>query len=253
MRPAPTSNRSDARAVAYVRVSTAEQVASGLGLEAQKAAIVDCARRQGFTLTQTYTDEGQSGAAPLDQRTGLLTAIEALRPNDVLMIAKLDRLSRGDVIESAVIEELVSRKHARILSAGGEGTDRDDPTAHLTRRMLQLVAGYERSLIAARTKAALAAKKARGEKIGAEPYGQSDTEKAIVATIADCRTAGFSFEATAAELTRRGFTTRRGTPWRAQYVRSLVLTLTGIRSAQTTTSRQTKATRAALAIVGRRE
>ena len=89
------------------------------------------------------------------------------------MIAKLDRLSRG-VIESAVIEELVSRKHARILSAGGEGTERNDPTAHLTRRMLQLVASYERSLIAARTKAALAAKKARGEKIGAEPYSQSD-------------------------------------------------------------------------------
>src|SRR5687767_174268 len=148
MMSAPTTSRaSESRAIAYVRVSTAEQVSSGLGLEAQKAAIADCARRQGFTLAATYADEGQSGAAPLDQRTGLLAAIEALRAGDVLMIAKLDRLSRGDVIESAVIEELVSRKRARILSAGGEGTERDDPTAHLTRRMLQLVANYEKSLI----------------------------------------------------------------------------------------------------------
>jgi DNA invertase Pin-like site-specific DNA recombinase len=67
-----------------------------------------------------------------------------------------DRLGR-DVVAVALVERLISRKGARLVSAAGEGTDSDDPTAILMRRIVDAFSEYERLLIGARTKAALRA------------------------------------------------------------------------------------------------
>ena len=79
------------RAIAYRRVSSSEQVESGLGLDAQASAIETCCTRLGLVLVQTFTDEGLSGGLPLERRAGLLAAVGALRRNDTLVIAKRDR------------------------------------------------------------------------------------------------------------------------------------------------------------------
>jgi site-specific DNA recombinase len=211
-----------ARAIGYVRVSTEQQADSGLGLEAQQASIAGAALRLGLELTRRFEDAGTSGALAIEDRPVLLDAVAALRRGDVLLVAKRDRLGR-DVIAVAMIERLIAKRGARVVSAAGEGTDSDDPTAE-----------YERALIAARTRAALAAKRRRGERVsGIIPFGyrlgadgralEGDAgEQQTLATIRLLRASGTSLRAVAAELNRQGLLTRAGASWRFEYVRSLL-------------------------------
>jgi DNA invertase Pin-like site-specific DNA recombinase len=222
------------RVIGYVRVSTEHQRDSGLGLEAQEAAIEHAAGRLRIPLLGIYRDEGLSGTLSIDARPGLADALNALRRGDVLLVAKRDRIAR-DVLVSILIEREAGKKGARIVSAAGEGTDSDDPAAVFTRRILDAVAELERAMTAARTRAALRAKRARGERAGAEPYGYRVNgdgrtlhphagEQAILRAIADCRHAGYSLRETAAELNRQGHRTRTGSAWRYEYVRSVAAT-----------------------------
>jgi len=87
------------------------------------------------------------------------------------LVAKRDRWGR-DVIAVAMIERLVAKRGARVVSAAGEDTDSDDPASLLMRRLIDSFAEYERALIAARTRAALGAKRRRGERVsGIIPFG----------------------------------------------------------------------------------
>src|SRR5262245_31428762 len=112
-----------ARAIGYLRVSTESQADSGLGLEAQRAAIDAAAMRLGLPLVQTFTDTVSGGLA-LEYRPALVAALDAIRAGDVLLVAKRDRLGR-DVLNVAMIERLVERRAARVYSAAGEGTEDD--------------------------------------------------------------------------------------------------------------------------------
>lgn len=155
-------------AVAYTRASTDKQ---DLSPEAQVAAMNAWAAREGATILSVHTDADVSGSKGLDKRPGLLAAIAALPIGGILLVAKRDRLARGDVMLVAMIESAVQRKKGRIVSAAGEGTDDDDPGSILMRRMIDAFAEYERLIIGCRTKAALAVKKRRGECVGSIPYG----------------------------------------------------------------------------------
>jgi len=240
--PAPSG-----QAIGYRRVSTDEQRESGLGLDAQAAAIATAATRHQITLRDTFTDAGLSGALPMEERPELMAALAALRPGDVLIVAKRDRLAR-DVMHAAMIEAKARDIGARILSAAGEGTESDEPTAQLMRTMIDAFAAYERLLIGVRTTAALRVKKARGERVSRHaPYGfrfTDDTptrlepeanEQAILAIMQECRAADFTLEGTARELNRLGLRTRAGTEWRQQYIRNaLIRSGPGGQSANTT-------------------
>ena len=160
--------KSNARAIGYIRVSTDQQRESGLGLEAQRAAIEETAARLHLALTSVHVDAGLSGSLAIDDRPALADVLNTVRRGDTIIVAKRDRLAR-DAFLSVLIEREVAKKGGRILSAAGEGTDRDDPSATFTRRILDAVAELERALIAARTRAALKAKRARGERAGTEP------------------------------------------------------------------------------------
>jgi DNA invertase Pin-like site-specific DNA recombinase len=157
-------------AVAYLRVSTDEQAESRAGLDAQLHAIHQHCQRAGLKLTATFSDEGVSGAAQLDKRPGLLDAVNAVTRGAVLLVAKRDRLAR-DPVACAVVERMVTKRGGRIVSAAGEGTDNDDATSILMRRIVDAFSEHERLVIAARTRAALQAKRRRGERAGNLPYG----------------------------------------------------------------------------------
>lgn len=217
---------------AYLRVSTQDQAESGSGLAAQLDACRRFARSQDAELAAEFEDKGVSGAKGLESRPGLLDAIATLNKGDVLIVAKRDRLGR-DPIKVAMIESAVARKGARIVSAAGEGTDGDDPASVLMRRMIDAFAEYERLLIGARTKAALGAKKARGERTGAVPYGYrlaSDgvhldpiaEEQKVIAEAHRLHKAGQSLRAIARELDRRGFVSRTGKTFLAEQVKRLL-------------------------------
>jgi DNA invertase Pin-like site-specific DNA recombinase len=156
-------------AVAYVRVSTETQ---DLGPDAQRAAIDRWASAQGVRVAAVHEDHGVSGGATLEKRPGLLAALDALPAHGagLLVVAKRDRLAR-DPIVAAMVEAAAQRVGARVVSAAGEG-EGDDPSAILMRRLIDAFAEYERGVIRARTKAALAVKRGRGERTsGAAPFG----------------------------------------------------------------------------------
>ena len=167
------------KAIGYLRVSTDEQAESGAGLAAQRDALERHCERLGWSLEEVHEDDGVSGKAKLHKRLGLMDAINAVGKGDVLLIAKRDRLAR-DMMSSIMLEQMVTKKGGRIVSVAGEGTDDDDPTSVLMRRMVDAFAEYERLVIAARTRAALQAKKRRGLRTGRVPYGKVLVQKSII-------------------------------------------------------------------------
>lgn len=232
------------RAVAYVRVSTDEQVDSRAGLDGQLHAIRQHCEKHGIELVATFSDEGISGAAPLDKRPGLLDAANAVERGGILIVSRRDRLSR-DPVSAAVVERMVAKRRGRIVSAAGEGTDGDDPTSVLLRRIVDAFSEHERLLIAARTRAALKAKARKGERVGPLPLGYTadkparhlrpdddaaavlvpvDDELAVVERIRAARAAGRSMRAIAAELTAAGVPTKTG---RAEWSHSTVQRVLG--------------------------
>src|SRR3954466_1761959 len=139
--------------VAYYRVSTAKQGASGLGLEAQREAVAGYLNGGNWQLAAEFT-EVESGRK--NDRPELAKGLALCRRiGATLIIAKLDRLARNVAFVSNLME------------SGVEFVAVDFPTANqLTIHILAAVAEHEREMISARTKAALAAAKARGTKLG---------------------------------------------------------------------------------------
>lgn len=215
------------KTISYRRVSTDEQSASGLGLDAQYAAIV---KYIGHEPDHDFVDEGISGACA--DRPGLLAALESLKRGDTLIVAKRDRAAR-DVFLMCWIEKECKKCGARIVSAAGEGTEDNDPASVLMRRMIDSFAEYERAIIGQRTKAAMAAKKARGESTGRVAFGfrlsadgvhiEPDAqEQEVISIVRTLNAAGYSTRAIAAELERQGHKTRSGSSWRHQYIADIL-------------------------------
>ncbi len=208
------------RVVGYIRVSTDEQ---HLGPEAQEDALRAWCASNGAELVDIHTERGMSGGAPLDKRVGLLSAVASLRELDatVLLVAKRDRLAR-DVMVAAMVERLVTKAGAELVSANGAGNGAS-PEALLMRRMVDAFAEYERALIRSRTKAALQVKKSRGQRVGQVPYGKqlaadgvhledNDLEQRILSGILSLREEGLSIRAIAGRLNLEA-APARGTKW----------------------------------------
>jgi len=146
------------RAVAYLRVSTQRQQRSGLGIEAQRAAIERFAASEGLTLISEYVEaETGKGADALDRRPQLAAALAAARAAKcVVVVSKLDRLSR----DVAFVAGLMAQRVPFIVAELGR--DADPFMLHL----FAALAEKERRLISERTRAALQAKKAAGARLG---------------------------------------------------------------------------------------
>jgi DNA invertase Pin-like site-specific DNA recombinase len=205
------------RFIAYYRVSTDRQGRSGLGLEAQRAAVVRYLAGIGGILIAEHT-EVETGRR--NDRPELQKAMAACRKHKArLVIAKLDRLSRN----VAFI--------ATLMDAGVEFVACDNPHAtRLTLHILAAVAEHEREMISARTKAALQAAKARGVRLGrnaerlapANHAAALDRADQIKGLLAELNRSGMTTREIAAELTARGITTPRGGRWHPQTVRRVM-------------------------------
>jgi DNA invertase Pin-like site-specific DNA recombinase len=220
------------RGIGYRRVSTTEQAASGLGLDAQQTAIEAAVARLGLSLVQTFTDAGLSGGLALEHRPALLAAIDGLASGDTLVTAKRDRLGR-DVLNVAMIERLVERKGARVVSAAGEGTEDDGPTSILMRQIIDAFSQYERQIIRHRTRVAMAAAKKRGQRVGCIPFGMAlgndgrtlvpnHDERAVLTEIHQLRNRGYALFSIAEDLNSRGLRNRQNRPWQANFIGQLL-------------------------------
>lgn len=221
--------------VAYYRVSTSRQGKSGLGLEAQETAVNAHVQGRRCELIASYTEVETGKKHSLDNRPALKKAVaHAKRSKAVLVVAKLDRLLR-----STVVRMLLKTSGVQFVAC-------DNPDANeLTIDILAAVAENEVREISKRTKAALAAYKARGGKLGAAlPQCNTLTQEArkrgaqaagaavkqradeAYADIADdirkmCRD-GLSLRGIASRLNLEGHTTRRGMPWNPMQVRRVL-------------------------------
>jgi DNA invertase Pin-like site-specific DNA recombinase len=211
----------EGRYIAYYRVSTAKQGRSGLGLEAQRAAVLSYLNGGDWTLLAEFT-EVESGKRA--DRPELARAMNACRlTGATLVIAKLDRLSRN----VAFLANLMEAKVDFVCC--------DNPHAtKFTIHILAAVAEHEREMISKRTQAALAqsTKKLGGYRGGPKPDGRlgaagkrakADAFAARVApTVADMRHRGLSLNQMAAGLTARSILTAEGGTWTATAVRRVL-------------------------------
>lgn len=150
--------------VAYLRVSTEEQAESGLGLAAQEAAIRAECEKRGIDLVALHADGGVSGKS-LD-RPALAAALADLDAGhgDVLMVSKLDRLSRSVHDASGLM--LRAEKAGWGLVALDLAVDTTTASGKAMAQMMSVFAELERRLIGERTKAALAVKRSQGVRLG---------------------------------------------------------------------------------------
>jgi DNA invertase Pin-like site-specific DNA recombinase len=146
------------KAVAYLRVSTQQQHRSGLGIEAQRAAVARFAEAEGIAIIREFVEaETGKGADALDRRPQLAAALAAARSAKcAVLVSKLDRLSRDVAFVSGLMAQRIPFIVAEL------GRDADPFMLHLHAALAE----KERRLISERTKAALAAKKASGAKLG---------------------------------------------------------------------------------------
>jgi DNA invertase Pin-like site-specific DNA recombinase len=192
------------QAVGYLRVSTAEQGESGLGLEAQRQAIKAACVARGWTLAAIYEDRSASGRSLA--RAGLTKALEAVESGEAegLVVAKLDRISRSVVDFASLMER--SRKRNWGLVALDLGVDTTTPSGELVANVMASVAQWERQVIGQRTKDALAVKKQQGVRLG-RPRSLDDR---VVRRIVRERKAGRPFTEIAERLNRAGVPTAQG-------------------------------------------
>ena len=213
--------------VTYIRVSTQGQGKSGLGIEAQRAALARFAEAEGFEIVAEHVEiETGKGADALDRRPVLAAALaEARRLKCAVAVAKLDRLSR----DVAFVAGLMAHKVPFVVAE--LGSDVEPFVLHL----YAALAEKERALISARTKAALAAAKERGTVLGnpqiaaAQAKGTAQTKAAaeafaakVLPLIRSAQAEGKSLRQIAAELNTRGVATARGGTWAATQVADIL-------------------------------
>jgi DNA invertase Pin-like site-specific DNA recombinase len=205
--------------VAYYRVSTDRQGQSGLGLEAQRSAVLAYLNVGSWTMIAEFTEVESGRYADRPQLAAALAACKKHKAK--LVIAKLDRLSRN----LAFI--------ATLMDSGVEFVAVDNPHANkLTVHILAAVAQHEREMISQRTRDALQAAKARGKRLG-NPNLKSARQRALEAnsTAADRfatnvqpiieqiqKSGVSSLRGVARALTARGIKTARGGEWTARMV-----------------------------------
>ncbi|MBX9920741.1 MAG: recombinase family protein [Mycolicibacterium frederiksbergense] len=199
---------------AYSRVSTEEQAESRNGLEAQRHAINAEAERRGWTL-EHFADEGVTGKVIGTELQKVLQLL-ASGQGDGLIVAKLDRLSRSIINAAHIIEQANRQGWAIVLL--DLGVDLTTAAGRMVAHNMMGFAQYERELISERTKAGLAAKKARNEPIGRPRLAKPGVVRRIVMD----RNAGLSFAKIATALEIEGILSPAGRPnWQSSTVRRI--------------------------------
>ncbi len=214
--------------VSYLRVSTIKQGRSGLGLEAQRAAVETFLDGGRWKIIEEFV-ETESGKR--DDRPALQRALTSCRIHDAtLLIAKSDRLSRDAAF-------LLNLQKAGVRFVACDMPEADNFTVGI----FALLAQKERELISSRTREALAAAKRRGVKLGGDrgnlpsvarqgtaASAQIRSRKAhkraddLMQIIAPLMGAGRSMSAIAAALNERGIPTARGCGWQPTQVSRVI-------------------------------
>ncbi len=220
--------------VGYVRVSTVEQATEGMSLEAQESRIRAWCEAQAGELIEIVRDEGVSGTKLLAERPGgrkVAHLLDLRRPNaNAVVVVRMDRLGRDAAEQIALLKRFRSGKVGLVAIA----QQIDLATPH-GRAMAQIGAVFnelERALIAERTKEALSELRSQGRAWNHAPFGWNaangmleldPAEQETLTRARMLRADGLGYLKIAGQLNEEGHPTKRGGPWQAASVRSVLL------------------------------
>jgi DNA invertase Pin-like site-specific DNA recombinase len=207
-------------ALAYIRVSTAEQATDGASLSAQTQALTEAGAARGWDV-EVVADEGFSGKDL--RRPGLVQALERLDAGeaDALMVVRIDRVSRS-VADFAGLLARARRRGWRMVLLN-PSLDTEDSSGKFTAHILAAVAEYERDLIGARTREGMAQRRAEGVHVG-RPRALPIS---VVQRIVDERASGFKLREIAERLTGDGVVTARGSgAWSTSTIQGVLASTT---------------------------
>jgi DNA invertase Pin-like site-specific DNA recombinase len=218
-------------AVLYTRVSTTEQADSGLGLAAQREWLADEAKRRDRPQVKWVTDEGVSGGVDAADRPALGPALDGMGPGDVLVVTKLDRLSRSLHDFTGLLRR--SEREGWGVVCLDPQIDTTTPNGLLVVHVLMAVSQWECETIGQRIREGLAQSEKRlGRKPGLPPVGAAARPPAPVpsrveAMVRDARSEGLSQRAIADRLNGYEIPSLRGGRWHRESVRRLLVRLEG--------------------------
>ncbi len=204
-------------ALGHVRVSTTEQAESGAGLAAQHDAIQQACEVRGWTLGAIHEDAGASGRNLM--RPGLRRAVDCLESGKakVLVVSKLDRLSRSLVDFASLMER--SREQGWELAALDVGVDTSTPQGEMVANVMATFAQFERRIIGLRTREALQARRAAGVRLGRPPVVTVEAVNQLLRL----RRSGMTLRAIAAHMESLGVPAPHGGQvWHPNTIRRLV-------------------------------
>lgn len=206
----------------YIRVSTDDQA---LGLEAQRGAIL-----AKYPEAIIEADQGVSGADPV--RPAFAKIMERLTKGDTIVVVRRDRLAR-DTMLAIMFDRTVARIGARLVSLDGASLNENEPSTILMARVVDAVAEFFLANLRANTRAALAARKAQGRRVGSVPFGfnlgeggrlvANPSEQQAIAAAKRMRKRGKSLREIAAALGKQGITNKAGKPLAAQSVKQMLV------------------------------
>lgn len=218
------------KSIAYIRVSTEEQVREGISLEAQEDKVKKYADLHNLNLTEIIRDEGKSGKDL--NREGIQKVITQCKDRSVdhLIVYKMDRLTRRTLDLLTLVEEVFKPNNIEFHSI----TERVDTSTAQGKFFLTIIGAMsqmERDLISERTKEALRYKKSKGEPVGSPPLGflaedkklsRVDREFEIVGYIKKLKRKRLSLGKIARRLNQENIPTKRGGRWHPATVKYIL-------------------------------
>ena len=212
------------KAIGYIRVSTEQQADEGISLAAQRAKITAWCELNDYELVAIYEDAGISGKT-VSKRPQLQAALAGMKKGMALVVYSLSRLARSTKNCIEIADELKSTG-SDLVSL----TEKIDTSSAMGEFFFTLIAALgqmERKVIGERTKAALAHKKAIGEKYAPVPFGYKEINKRLevvkheadlVAEIFSKRASGETLQSIAQALNEKGVIGKQGGKWYASSV-----------------------------------
>jgi DNA invertase Pin-like site-specific DNA recombinase len=215
------------KAIGYVRVSTEKQADFGVSLEAQTEKVRAMAVVQDTELLEVIIDGGESAKSLNRPGMARLLSLVDVGAVDTVIVSKLDRLTRS-VKDLAELLERFNRRSVSLVSVA-ESLDTGTAAGRLVLNIMVSVSQWEREAIGERTRDAMRHKRANGERVGTVRFGfrvaddgsrleEDPAEQGILSRMRELRASGHTTRRIADALNQQGFTTRRGTAWRFQYV-----------------------------------
>ena len=212
------------KAIGYIRVSTEQQVDEGVSLAAQRAKINLWCELNDCELVAIYEDAGISGKT-IEKRPQLQTALSEMKKGMALVVYSLSRMSRTTEHCISIANELKA-KGCNLVSIT-EKLDTSSAMGEFFFTVMAALGQMERKLTGERTKAALAYKKANGEKYAPVPFGYKEINKRLevvkheadlVAEIFSKRASGETLQSIALALNEQGIIGKQGGKWYASSV-----------------------------------